>query len=757
MSGIFKYWLCAVFSVCVVSVAAQNYQVHASECQEDVMDLSQRDTEVRDQNGEQCAMIRVESPIAGMLKFDLGSQVVEHTEFKDDEVWIWVGPNVKRMTISCQGCKPHKDYRPGELKGGHVYHFKVTTGLPRETATKQYLNVYCYQVPFSVSIDGQPEEVSDKNQFTRSVALGTHNIVVTAPHYKPFVKDVKLSRSFASRDTVNLAPNYGVLIVRSNVQGYQLFIDNQEYKGKGEIKLDEGRHAISVRKDNYTSHNEYVVVHVGDRPVVNATLTPNFIVVNISAKEADTEIYINGEYRGLGKCTYEFDYSERYDIEGRRKGSQTFIVDRHEFNANSPKTITIPELKRQFGTLNISFSPKDATLKIDGITRPTRNGEFSDSRIPIGQHVIQLRHDDYQSVEEVVLIENAEVTPKAYELIKVRTGLVTIKTDDNVSILHMQDGEETYKGSSEWTGKLPVGENHIILRNTEGLECEYTIFVDEDKKMQKQLKFLRTLKVNAPKGSTVHVNSGREVITAKPNKKLTLPPKLYQVVVRKVSYDPYTREVDLTDPNNQKVVVNAEMYRESGSYDAPSSTSTASSATPSGNSSETRTTRSTDFLDRYYSYSGDYYIGVVGMGYTFNITDKSHWLSFSFLPMRFKMFEMRLFDAETAVKDFGKVWIYKPTLQLVIPLAQSWSLNVYGGVGMDMNSTINKVAKKDVVAATDFYAAAVAGLSIRASMAPMMPMDIFAEYRYPFVGPTTYQEQGFRVGVSLSLGATKWK
>ena len=49
-------------------------------------------------------------------------------------------------------------------------------------------------------------------------------------------------------------------------------------------------------------------------------------------------------------------------------------------------------------------------------------------------------------------IENGELTAKSYELIKVPTGIVTIKTDDGVAILLRQDHDLIYKSSSEWTG-----------------------------------------------------------------------------------------------------------------------------------------------------------------------------------------------------------------------------------------------------------------------------------------------------------------
>ena len=597
-NGIIKSWLIVLLLGMAVGMSAQQYQVKATECSEDMMDFSQRSTRVVDQNGDQCAVLRIESAIPGLLKFELGAQDIEHKEIKDDEVWLWVSTSVKKITIRCDGCKPLKDYRPGNLEGGHIYHFKVTTGHPKEQATKQHMHILCHQVPFFVSIDGKPAVESTKNQFTQELSLGTHNIVVSATHYKSFTKDIKLTRSAASRDTVNLAPNFGTVTIRPNVQGCKLFIDNQEFGINGEIKLDVGQHQISVRKEKYTSHEEKIVVHIGDKHIVNANLTPNFISVTITAKEPETEIYINEEYKGVGKCVFEFDYNERYEIEGRRKGCQPHIVDRHDFNANSPKTIAIPELKRLYGTLNISFLPKEATLKIDGITRPTKNGEFSDSHIEIGQHVIQVRHDDYRSAEETVTIENGELTAKSYELIKVPTGIVTIKTDDGVAILLRQDHDLIYKSSSEWTGKLPIGENEIVLRNTEGLECEYKILVDEDKKMEKKLKFFRNLKVSAPTGSKVMIQSDDESKEYSANKKLTLQPQEYTIVVSRKNYADWISTVDLSPARSQYVKLNAVMYREGGS----TSSSPSSSSTSTG--STRRTSRSTDFLDRFYSYSG---------------------------------------------------------------------------------------------------------------------------------------------------------
>ena len=77
-NGIIKSWLIVLLLGMTVCMSAQQYQVKATECSEDMMDFSQRSTRVVDQNGDQCAVLRIESAIPGLLKFELGAQDIEH-------------------------------------------------------------------------------------------------------------------------------------------------------------------------------------------------------------------------------------------------------------------------------------------------------------------------------------------------------------------------------------------------------------------------------------------------------------------------------------------------------------------------------------------------------------------------------------------------------------------------------------------------------------------------------------------------------
>ena len=200
-----------------VNMSAQQYQVKATECHEDIMDLSQRSTRVIDQNGEQCAVLRIKSAIPGLLRFELGAQDIERKEIKDDEVWLWVSTCVKKITIRCDGCKPLKDYRPGNLVGGHIYSFKVTTGLPKEQAPRPPA-----QTPIASttpSVGSTPPNLTIVDESVAFVDQSQNNVIDAAE---------KCSIRFKIRNMGKGAANGCVATVRMTKDYYGISVQNRK-------------------------------------------------------------------------------------------------------------------------------------------------------------------------------------------------------------------------------------------------------------------------------------------------------------------------------------------------------------------------------------------------------------------------------------------------------------------------------------------------------------------------------------------------
>ena len=192
----------------LANVVMAEYKVKVTPLVHEVKDLSQRTSKILDQNGERCALIKFETPLGEEVKFSLGSQQVEHRELKDDEVWIWVSADVKKMTIRCTNCSPLKDYRVS-LKPGNVYSAKLTTGLPQETSSVQNVNFYCKHVPYTISIDGGAPQTVNEMRFMDTLTVGKHDVLIQARLYKAYTSQFRVLRSKAYNDTIIMEPNYG--------------------------------------------------------------------------------------------------------------------------------------------------------------------------------------------------------------------------------------------------------------------------------------------------------------------------------------------------------------------------------------------------------------------------------------------------------------------------------------------------------------------------------------------------------------------
>jgi hypothetical protein len=126
--------LIAIFSIiALAAVAAVAQTMSVAGFEERSMDMDARVTHpVTDPNGQTCALIKVETTQTG-FGFDTGVIQVVKTEQKNGEVWVYVQPRVKKISIMHQDYEPVRDYYfpTGALKEATVYLLKLrTAGAP---------------------------------------------------------------------------------------------------------------------------------------------------------------------------------------------------------------------------------------------------------------------------------------------------------------------------------------------------------------------------------------------------------------------------------------------------------------------------------------------------------------------------------------------------------------------------------------------------------------------------------------------------
>lgn len=113
---------------------------------------------VIDQNGNKCALIKVQTTLVG-LSFDAGSLGIVKTEQKNGEVWVYVPEGVKRLSISHHRFGTIRDYDLGQtLKRAKTYCLVLSKeDRPTEDVSNSAQSVVFKIIPSdaTVEIDGK--------------------------------------------------------------------------------------------------------------------------------------------------------------------------------------------------------------------------------------------------------------------------------------------------------------------------------------------------------------------------------------------------------------------------------------------------------------------------------------------------------------------------------------------------------------------------------------------------------------------------
>ena len=719
------------------------YKVQVTPLTNDIKDLSQRSSRVFDQNGERCALIIFETPIPSYFLFQLGAQQIEKRENKDDEIWIWLSADVKKMTIHCSDCTPLKDYRVS-LKSGNVYRAKITTGLPQELATTQNMNIYCERTPFYISIDGAAPVLNASRNYFAEVPIGAHELSVSSKLCKPYHATIRVFRSHPYMDTIRLEDNYGEIIINASQSGYTLYVDDELKKQNRTVRAEPGSHKVTVIKDRYETFEKTVEVAYGEKTTLEVEFKPVFSLFTISCADEETEIWLDGVYKGRNRANLEITWGE-HQLEGRRQGYDTYVLPTKDFTAESDKSIKIPKLNKQYGALRVSVFPQEAQIYIDGKQVTGSDGVYQESRIPTGLHFLQCRLMDYAPIRDSVEITAGQLSVRDYTLQAIPMGWVAISTDPDVAI-YLVDQEikskPAFLGHTTFNGKLPAGENVIELRSLEGIRCRYNLFVN-DKQVANEpisMPFKRKLMIrsNVLGADVILRDSLRYGEHVKANKKMKFNPVRYTLLMEKKGYEPYRDTIDLSASNTPSLIYHAQM-RKIGDTTAVDTAK--------------KNYESPKLFQAFYDNAGKFYIGFFTLGYSFDFNggDKYlHQIHFGTLPFRYRIVQVNPADFELTVNNgaLKNNVYYRPKVSAVLPLTKGFAFTCYLGAAVNLNDLAQKVASPQTHL--------LAGASIRLNYSGRVPLDLFAEYKWPVKGVEVstiqHKEQLFRVGLTFSTG-----
>lgn len=407
----------SLFLICFVLLGflafSQNMSIESFRCLDN--DLSARVAKVKDINGELCALIRLNTPERG---FEFTGCNVEKTDQKTGEIWVFVSPGVKFITIK------HRDFGaiinypfPESIKSGYAYEMKLRTArikqIIEETVTEQYLIIESNTPDAKIFINN---EYAGRNSAMKLLSLfEEHSYRVEAPLYHTKEGKIKLNENQKSTLQIDLDPAFGYLKVNTSpVEGAEIEINGRLQEGKTPFfsqELASGIYKVQAFMPMYTSQPLEVSVRDGDTTEITLNLVSTIASVEISCQDKDVEIYIDGSYRCKGVFSASLGEG-LHQLELKKDRHRSF---RKNFTVKSsqPYKENLPALEPITGKLNLNSTPYGAKIFIDD--KSYGETPILIPEILVGKHELRLEKSGYNTLYEQINIEEGKIAK--YDLV----------------------------------------------------------------------------------------------------------------------------------------------------------------------------------------------------------------------------------------------------------------------------------------------------------------------------------------------------
>ena len=463
--------LLIIFGLSGTGLSAQNISVKSFRLLETDLTANTAGTLKKDQNNETAALIKVVTTETGFV-FDGGMLGIVGTTQRAGEIWVYVPPKSRKITISHPQLGVLRDYfYPIPIEAGRTYEMVLATGrvttVVQESAGGQYLVMKVSPSNAEVSIDEVPYEV-ENDEVTVFLKYGKHTYRVSAALHEPEAGQIDMGNT-KKEMAVTLRPAYGLLQIESDPTGAEVYIDG-DYESAGTTpftskRLVPGQHRLLFKRAEYKNHTlDITVPGDGSTQPVRASLPPNFALTTITAA-GDADIYVNDERKGNGRWSGRLT-TGLYTIEAR-KASHYPTRQTVEITAGEQRHIDLAAPVPRYGSLNVSTRPSGATVAIDGVTLPgTTPNIYTD--VLIGDHTFTLTKPGCAPIEQRITVEEGQILPLDFTLQDDAETLYNIG-------LRYYNGDgvaQDYAKAIEWF-RQAAEQGYAAAQNKLG-ECYYT-------------------------------------------------------------------------------------------------------------------------------------------------------------------------------------------------------------------------------------------------------------------------------------------
>ena len=351
----------ALLSFCMLH--AQKLEVESFRMDESDLTANTAGTIVMDQNGQKCALIKVETTQKGFT-FDAGSLSVVKTEQKTGEIWVYVQSGAKRLTISHPQLGTIRNYDLGQsVERARTYILRLLSEevytVVNKTRETQFVVFHLSPHDAVVEIGGERLS-TEEGTATKLLPLGTYDYRVEAKNYVTEVGKVTIDDPDNKKTLdIKLQHNSTTVSVTTADKDAEIWV-NGELKGKGSWteKLMGGTYTFEARKEHHQTVTLQQTITASTKPIAITLGKPAAILGSAEIKSIPdkAEVTIDGEVRGVTPLM----------VKGLLIGNHQITVKKEGFNTAST-ILTIEDNKTAV------FAPKlekhaNLDITVSGVT-----------------------------------------------------------------------------------------------------------------------------------------------------------------------------------------------------------------------------------------------------------------------------------------------------------------------------------------------------------------------------------------------------
>ncbi|MBR5957855.1 MAG: PEGA domain-containing protein [Salinivirgaceae bacterium] len=297
--------IAAIFCATAVFAQGDDNSISVASFKKLDNDLTARTQKKIDQNGEPCALIKVQVQSDGFIFEGDGLGIVTTVPKIDEgEYWVYVPRGAKYLTVKHKTLGVLRQYAyPVKIEKQCTYELRLSH---KKIETEgNYLIISVEPKESAIYIDDEKLDSEIKSPFLQT---GRHTYRVECEYYVTKTGNLTISKSERANLDVKLERAKGYLTVNYKPDGTDVLVDGKTVgKTPLRVRLEAGEHNLMLKSDLYIEETKTVKITQDAEIQVNGELKripSGFIKVRTNARGAS--IYIDDKLVGKTRGVFEF-------------------------------------------------------------------------------------------------------------------------------------------------------------------------------------------------------------------------------------------------------------------------------------------------------------------------------------------------------------------------------------------------------------------------------------------------------------------